>query len=262
MFSLFLNWRKENTSFPRQSACPRQRLSPREGRLLWQDGEQRRYAFEWDSSGDLYGAVNHQDRNASNSPQLVVSSLGKLRSLADKIGQLIRARWQLRSCNSVGLRVRVIGRVIIENYGTLSIGERTRFRASQIPVELATGPEGELIIGDRTYINNGVSIGASCSVTIGQNVAIGPLCLIMDSDYHDLNDHSLPGKSAPVKIGDNVWLGARATVLKGVTIGDGAVVAAGALVTRDVPSRTVVAGVPARVIKHLDAEIAGKPSEN
>jgi acetyltransferase-like isoleucine patch superfamily enzyme len=84
----------------------------------------------------------------------------------------------------------------------------------------------------------------------------------MDSDYHDLNDHSLPGKSSPVKIGDNVWLGARATVLKGVTIGDGAVVAAGALVTRDVPSRTVVAGVPARVIKHLDAEIAGKPSEN
>ena len=56
----------------------------------------------------------------------------------------------------------------------------------------------------------------------------------------------------PVKIGNKVWIGAHATILPGVTIGDGAVVAAGAVVTKDVPSNVVVAGVPAKVIKEIE----------
>lgn len=56
-------------------------------------------------------------------------------------------------------------------------------------------------------------------------------------------------KSAPIHIGNHVWIGARATILKGVTIGDGAVVAAGAVVNKDVPPNTLVGGVPARIIK-------------
>jgi len=73
----------------------------------------------------------------------------------------------------------------------------------------------------------------------------------MDSDFHDTNDLNNEGMSAPIIIGNNVWIATRAMILKGVTIGDGAVVAAGAVVTKDVKPFTVVAGVPAKLIKQL-----------
>jgi acetyltransferase-like isoleucine patch superfamily enzyme len=70
--------------------------------------------------------------------------------------------------------------------------------------------------------------------------------MIRDDDEHYVGDGS---PTAPVTIGDHVWLGTRAIILKGVTIGDGALVAAGAVVTKDVPPKTLVGGVPARVIR-------------
>ena len=69
---------------------------------------------------------------------------------------------------------------------------------------------------------------------------------------HDLDPaHRQDMFPGPIRIGRNVWIGAHATILRNVTIGDGAVVAAGAVVTKDVPPNTVVAGVPARVIKTI-----------
>ncbi|MBP9873243.1 MAG: hypothetical protein KBC60_04350 [Haliscomenobacter sp.] len=73
----------------------------------------------------------------------------------------------------------------------------------------------------------------------------------MDSDFHGLDHNQMGGNSKPVILEDHVWLATRSMVLKGVRIGKGAVVAAGAVVTKDVPPYTVVAGVPAKVIKHL-----------
>jgi acetyltransferase-like isoleucine patch superfamily enzyme len=77
---------------------------------------------------------------------------------------------------------------------------------------------------------------------------------ITDSDWHTVYDRTQrsPEQPTPVHIGDNVWLGDHATVLKGVTIGDNSVVAARAVVTRDVPANVIVAGNPARVVKELD----------
>jgi acetyltransferase-like isoleucine patch superfamily enzyme len=86
---------------------------------------------------------------------------------------------------------------------------------------------------------------------IGNNVAVGNYTLVMDTDFHAVGDHTKPGECSPVVIEDDVWLGARVTVLKGVHIGRGAVVAAGAVVTRDVPPYTLVGGVPAKVIRTL-----------
>ena len=83
-------------------------------------------------------------------------------------------------------------------------------------------------------------------VTIGADCAVSWDVMISDTDNHVLDGER---GCAPVTIGDRVWIGARATVLKGVTIGDGAVVAAGALVTRDVPAGALVGGVPAKVLK-------------
>ena len=80
---------------------------------------------------------------------------------------------------------------------------------------------------------------------------------ITDSDWHTIYDRTVRDERAtPVTIGDNVWLGDHATVLKGVTIGENSVVAARAVVTKDVPANVVVAGNPAKVVKELDPERA------
>ncbi len=77
---------------------------------------------------------------------------------------------------------------------------------------------------------------------------------VLDTDFHTIvRDGSPQASVAPVRIGDHVWIGTRAVVLKGVTIGDGAVIAAGAVVTADVPTGAVVAGVPARVVGRADS---------
>jgi len=161
------------------------------------------------------------------------------------------SRWKLRHCTSTGPLCRVEGRILVANGGDLCLGERVRIRATHLPVELASMPGGKLRIGDRTFINSGVSICAQASVSIGSDCAIGNLSLIMDTDFHVPGNLLARPPAQPVVIEDGVWLGARVTVLKGVTIGQGAVVAAGAVVTRDVPPRTLVGGVPARVIRAL-----------
>ncbi len=97
------------------------------------------------------------------------------------------------------------------------------------------------------YINNKVTIDCFDSITIGNKVAISKGVTIRDSDNHSINGNKRI--SAPITIGDNVWIGLNATILKGVHIGNGAVVAAGAVVTKDVPEKALVGGVPAKIIK-------------
>lgn len=180
-------------------------------------------------------------------------SLQNLARYASVLGPWLRSRWQFRRCTSAGLRSLVFeGRLLISNQGEIHIGDRVRISAGHLPVELAAISGGILTIGDRSFINSGVSICAVKSVTIGENCAIGNMSLIMDSDFHTPGDHKIWPEARPVVLEDDVWLGARVTVLKGVTIGRGAVVAAGAVVTKDVAPRTVVGGVPARLIRHLD----------
>ena len=97
------------------------------------------------------------------------------------------------------------------------------------------------------FINENVQITCAEKITIGEECNIGRDVIIRDYDGH-LIDPEQP-VSAPVRIGDHVWIGQRAMILKGVTIGDGAVIAAGSIVTRDVPAGALAAGVPAKVIR-------------
>ena len=108
----------------------------------------------------------------------------------------------------------------------------------------------KLSIGDHTYINRSASIDCTQEITIGDYCAISDNVQILDSDFHPItyNDKTST-MSKPVHIGDHVWIGRSVIILKGVTIGDGAIIAAGSIVTRDVPARCLVAGNPARVIK-------------
>lgn len=109
---------------------------------------------------------------------------------------------------------------------------------------------GTLTLGRNSYMNESL-IQCANSITIGDNCAIAGDVLIQDTDFHPILDENGNPKpvSKPIVIGDKVWICAKATILKGVTIGDGAIVAAGAVVTKDVPARCVVAGNPAKVVR-------------
>lgn len=117
------------------------------------------------------------------------------------------------------------------------------------PFYIKCTDKAEITIGDNCFFNH------NCSLTAAENIVIGNQCMfannfvVVDHD-HDRKDGKILKElvSAPVKIGNNVWCGANVTVLKGVTIGDGAVIAAGSVVNRDVAAYSVVAGVPARKI--------------
>jgi acetyltransferase-like isoleucine patch superfamily enzyme len=130
----------------------------------------------------------------------------------------------------------------------------------------AIGEHGQCVIGDFTLLNGAI-------IMAEERIEIGSYCLISwnvgiaDCDFHPLEPaqrlidaqalapfykdrpHRPSVKTAPVRIGDNVWIGMNATILKGVTIGENSVVAAGSVVTKSVPPNSVVAGNPANVVR-------------
>lgn len=98
------------------------------------------------------------------------------------------------------------------------------------------------------FCNFNASISCFDHIKIGNNVVISEQVLIRDSDDHQILNHT-KNITAPIQIGNHVWIGMRATILKGVTIGDGAVIAAGSVVKSDVPANSLVGGEPAKIIK-------------
>ena len=104
-----------------------------------------------------------------------------------------------------------------------------------------------LQVGDRTFFNDGCQIVCKESVSIGSDCMFAELSCVMDSDQHPISENE-QARHGAVVIGNNVWLGRNATVLAGVELGDHCVVAAGSVVTRSFPNRTIIAGVPGRAI--------------
>lgn len=118
------------------------------------------------------------------------------------------------------------------------------------------GPELErqLTIGPGCWFNSGCTLDVHADLTIEGQVRLGPEVMIL-TQTHEIGHagrRAGPLCSRPVRIGPGAWIGARATILPGTVVGGGAVVAAGAVVTRDVPPNSLVAGVPARVIRVLE----------
>lgn len=106
--------------------------------------------------------------------------------------------------------------------------------------------EAKLVLGRDSYINSDCKIRCRKNIIIGNGCAISHDFTIMDSDFHKINGKDV---SKSVIIGDHVWIGTRVTVLKGVKIGNGCIIAAGSVVTKDIPSGCMAAGVPSRVIR-------------
>jgi acetyltransferase-like isoleucine patch superfamily enzyme len=120
------------------------------------------------------------------------------------------------------------------------------------------GPGASISIGNDCGLSS-CSIVANSTVIIGNEVLVGAGVVITDTDFHKVNSRNRRYDQdqtdidcKPVYIGDNVWLGADVKILKGVTIGRNSVVAAGAIVTENVACDTLVAGIPARLIKNID----------
>jgi acetyltransferase-like isoleucine patch superfamily enzyme len=134
------------------------------------------------------------------------------------------------------------GRLVLD--GGAKVGWATKIRV---------GSEGSLTVGAGTDINADCLIICRDEITIGAGCAIARRTTITDTDNHPhaADEASLTAEvpSAPVHIGDRVWIGAEVMILSGVTIGDGAVVAARSVVTKDVPAGSLVAGHPARVVR-------------
>jgi acetyltransferase-like isoleucine patch superfamily enzyme len=163
----------------------------------------------------------------------------------------VNARIRLRHATSLGRRVTLRGRPAVTNDGRMTFGDRVRLVSTVATLELVTLPTGHLEIGDNVFVNYGTSLVSSAHIKIGNDCLIGTHVTVMDCDFHRVEDKSWDTTGLPIVLEDRVWLGNRSMILKGVRVGHDAVVAAGAVVTKDVAPRTLVAGVPAKVIRRF-----------
>lgn len=142
-------------------------------------------------------------------------------------------------------------------YSNITIGNNCTFRSSEHSnliginrrCSVSTLTESaSVLIGDNCGFS-GTIIGAFTTIKLGNNVRCGANTLITDSDWHE--DDPRAGKAKPVVIGDNVWLGVNAVVLKGVTIGENSVIGANSVVAKNIPANVIAAGNPCKVLKSL-----------
>lgn len=151
-------------------------------------------------------------------------------------------------------RLSVTKRFCLSGPGVIVVGDDVECNGGPHPVTLFThSRQAEPRIGNNVFMN-GTRFGCSESVSVGDDCILAD-CRIFDTDMHsvfpDRRSRDAVVDTAPVCIERNVWIGAAAIILKGVTIGENSVVGAGAVVTRDIPPNCIAAGNPARVVKHL-----------
>jgi acetyltransferase-like isoleucine patch superfamily enzyme len=151
------------------------------------------------------------------------------------------------------IKIKAGGQIILDDGVTLNIGRWSNPLNDSRGMNLYAGPGAIIRFGK----NSGAStsrIIAYADIHIGAGSLIGAGCLICDSDMHEVPlGADMPVKCAPIHIGKHVFIGANCTILKGVRIGDGAVIGAGSVVTGDIPPATLTAGQPARVLRELSS---------
>jgi len=159
-------------------------------------------------------------------------------------------------CARVGRRLNLEGAPpLILGNGRIEVGDDVHIGC---PCTWDIGPNAELIIGNRVSLNYRGIVGVVKSVRIGDDTMIAGDVAIFDNTNHPVSPsrrlagaHVTGAEIAPVVVGRNVWIGIHCVIMRGVTIGDNSVVAAGSVVTKSVPPNTVVAGNPAVPIRQL-----------
>ena len=153
--------------------------------------------------------------------------------------------------SSAGRLSRIAGKLLLKNKGELIIGRNVSFHAKPFPSSVTVGKGARLTIGDNVFFNYGLDIGCTSSITIGRHSIIGPMVNMIDSNFHPVDSQDRSA-AKPIVIGDNVWIGRGAIILPGVHIGSGSVIAAGSVVTRDIPSAVLSGGTPAKTLKEIE----------
>jgi acetyltransferase-like isoleucine patch superfamily enzyme len=165
------------------------------------------------------------------------------------VAERLRARaWALRGVRA-GAKVRIGARARVDRPWTVTIGERTQLE-SDVWLKMVDDA-ARLMVGAYAFIGRGSEFDVQQEVVIGPHSLIAPNVFITDHNHRITRGQRIDAQGCearPVRIGDDVWIGTRAVVLPGVTIGDGAVVAAGAVVRDDVAPMQIVAGIPARPV--------------
>jgi acetyltransferase-like isoleucine patch superfamily enzyme len=181
--------------------------------------------------------------------------------LTPKYGRLLLRYLRLRLFTTAGRRWSTDGMLFLGKALQIQIGKRGRVEFGRL-VWVGDGTkirchEGEVVIGPKTVL------GQECTISAYQRVRIGEQCVIADRAMFIDFDHRVTEVESPIRqqgiykrdviVGSNCWIGYGACILRGVRVGDNAIVGTNSVVTRDVPANAVVAGVPAKVIRMRDA---------
>lgn len=180
-------------------------------------------------------------------PRQYKAELESFKSFTHRVRDLVQCRYgnkiSMHAINAITGKLSID----IQDSGSLTIGN---FLISRGPLYLKCIENGNISIGNRCYFNTNCNLTAAEKIVIGNECLFANNLVIVDHDHKIVNQEITPELiKKPVIIGNNVWCGANVTILKGVHIGDGAVIAAGAVVTKDVPPHSVVGGVPAHIVK-------------
>jgi acetyltransferase-like isoleucine patch superfamily enzyme/acyl carrier protein len=173
----------------------------------------------------------------------------------------LRARFPLRHANRVGPNARIFGVPHVENHGCIEIGSDFTLSSEPVISHLVAGRGATLRIGDRVSIGHGAAIAADASITLGDDVILSPMVMMMDTDFHDVSSMVAPSEKKPIVIEEGARIGAGAIILKGSHIGRGARVAAGSVVFGTVPAGVIVRGVPARPVRERAHHVDFDPAE-
>lgn len=187
-----------------------------------------------------------------------MSLLSSMEPLFLRVPQGIRSRFRLFFYKMLGMQIGINNRMEksrCRRVKQISIGDRNAFtQGVMLWPEDATYDGTRIRIGNKNYFNRNMMIDACGYIEIGDHNMFGPDIYITDSN-HDFGNgkspSSQPMKRGTVKIGNHCWIGAKAVILKDVELGDHCVVAAGAVVTKSFPAGSVIAGVPATVLKQM-----------
>ena len=169
-------------------------------------------------------------------------------SLRERV-EAARIAWWLRACAHVGKEPHLQGKPsVYGSPGPIHIGDHVRLSSRPVASHLVAGPNGVLDIGDDVSIAHGAAIAAFERVRIGEGTCIGPFVVIMDTNFHGATgDQSVQHDCRPVIIGRDCRIGSRVTITRGATIGDGAEILAGSVVSSAIPAGACAGGARARV---------------
>ncbi len=136
----------------------------------------------------------------------------------------------------------------LDNQGALSLGRDIVIQSSPVRPTVHVGRGGRLRIGDRVYLGQGANLTARLAIDIGDDVRIGSFAMIVDTDFHSARDRRVDARPEPIVIGARAVIGAHAVILRGVRVGEDAVVEPGSVVMGRIAPGVRVAGNPARPV--------------